>query len=49
MIGDTCNIYTSNIIFKLIILFLLVIFLSTSLYMYYKSLNNIKHKELSER
>ena len=47
--GETCNIYTSGIIYKLLILILLVGFLSTSLYMYYKSLNNIKHNELSGR
>ena len=34
---------------KIICLILLVFFLSLSLYVYYKSLNNMKHKDLSGR
>lgn len=46
---DTCNIYKNNWISKIIILLILISFLSISLYIYYKSLNNIKHKELESR
>jgi len=46
---QTCSIYKNNIFYKIFILIILILFLSLSLYVYYKSLNNIKHKESSLR
>jgi hypothetical protein len=46
---QTCSIYKNNWFYKIFILIILMGFLSFSLYVYYKSLNNIKHKELEGR
>jgi len=49
MENQTCSIYKNNWFYKIFILIILMCFLSFSLYVYYKSLNNIKHKELEGR
>jgi hypothetical protein len=46
---QTSSIYKNNWFHKIFILIILMCFLSFSLYFYYKSLNNIKHKELEGR
>ena len=45
--GDTCIINKYTWLYKIIGLFVLIVFLSVFTYVYYKSLNNIKHKESS--
>ena len=46
---DTCNVCKFDFFYKIFILVLLIAFLSFSVVVYYKSLNSMKHKELSGR
>lgn len=45
--SDTCIINKYTWFYKIAGLFILIIFLSIFTYVYYKSLSNMKHKELS--
>jgi hypothetical protein len=47
--GKTCSPFKENWIYKVLLLLLLMGILGFSLYFYYKSLNNMKHKELEGR
>lgn len=47
--NNTCGSNGNNFIYKGFILLLLIVFLSISLYFYYKSLKSIKHNELDGR
>lgn len=47
--NNTCSSRGNNFIYKGFILLLLIIFLSISAYIYYRSLKSIKHNELEGR
>ncbi len=49
MITDTCIINKYTWLYKIIGLLFLITFLYMSAYFYYKSLNNMKDKQLSQR
>jgi len=49
MANETCSPFKENWIYKILLLLVLMGILGFSLYFYYKSLNNMKHKELEGR
>lgn len=47
--NNTCSSHGNNYVYKAFILLLLIVFLSISGYVYYRSLKSIKHNELEGR
>lgn len=47
--NNTCSLYKDNFLYKGFILLLLILCLSFSAFVYYKSLKSMKHNELDAR